>query len=300
MRIRKNAKLSSLIHSEGSRAESVHVCELNQSPWDVISFAQDPYPSYLHHQFEAEDSFNGNGSLGDSIGAVESVASMMEIEDKAIMKVEGMVIHDNDEVKFGFQTQCEEEEEGSKQERVLKSCSNDSGNNPSKKSDKNDYQLTGNRRGRARAAKKGSSSASNPYEFYYYSGFGPSWGRRRGGEMRKNIIEGKEVENNSSADPNNNEMARNVSLFSSNVENRGRASGFKQKGHEFLLVTVTPNPWEVQECMAVACRYQRKYAKSQHFNLTGFAADIILGAQHFPAYGKPKSKYAAAFIGFNI
>ncbi|MBA0714955.1 hypothetical protein Golax_013893, partial [Gossypium laxum] len=158
MRIRKNAKLSSLIHSEGSRAESVHVCELNQSPWDVISFAQDPYPSYLHHQFEAEDSFNGNGSLGDSIGAVESlcysagvekccgyyskrsVASMMESEDKAIMKVEGMVIDDNDEVKFGFQTQCEEEEEGSKQERVLKSCGNDSGNNPSKKSDKNNYQ----------------------------------------------------------------------------------------------------------------------------------------------------------------
>ncbi|KAG4119687.1 hypothetical protein ERO13_D11G095300v2 [Gossypium hirsutum] len=237
MRIRKNAKLSSLIHSEGSRAESVHVCELNQSPWDVISFAQDPYPSYLHHQFEAEDSFNGNGSLGDSIGAVESlcysagvekccgyyskrsVASMMESEDKAIMKVEGMVIDDNDEVKFGFQTQCEEEEEGSKQERVLKSCGNDSGNNPSKKSDKNNYQLTGNRRGRARAAKKGSSSASNPYEFYYYSGFGPSWGRRRGGEMRKNIIEGKEVENNSSAvTAQNNTTPSSSSQFDNNEE----------------------------------------------------------------------------------
>lgn len=29
------------------------------------------------------------------------------------------------------------------------------------------------------------SSSSNPYEFYYYSGFGPRWGKRRG-ETRKN------------------------------------------------------------------------------------------------------------------
>ncbi|MBA0741352.1 hypothetical protein Gogos_014513 [Gossypium gossypioides] len=192
MRIRKNAKLSSLIHSEGSRAESVHVCELNQSPWDVISFAQDPYPSYLHHQFEAEDSFNGNGSLGDSIGAVESVASMMESEDKAIMKVEGMVIDDNDEVKFGFQTQCEEEEERSKQERVLKSCSNDSGNNPSKKSDKNNYQLTGNRRGRA-----------------------PSRQER----VVVSVEPGKEVENNSSAvTAQNNTTPSSSSQFDNNEE----------------------------------------------------------------------------------
>ncbi|XP_021280092.1 major centromere autoantigen B [Herrania umbratica] len=222
MRIRKNAKLSSQIYPQGSRPESVHVCQLNQSPWDVIPFAQEPYPSSLHHQFDAEDSFNGNGSLGDSIGAVESVASMMESEEKAIMKVEGMVIDDNDdndEMKigrqFGFKSQCEEEEEEEKEEKqeaLLKSCNNnnnhssDSGNNPSsltsKKAEKNG-QVTGSRRGRARAAKKGSSSASNPYEFYYYSGFGPLWGKRRGGSDRageiSKDIEAKEVENNSSA-----------------------------------------------------------------------------------------------------
>ncbi|OMO78791.1 hypothetical protein CCACVL1_14097 [Corchorus capsularis] len=220
MRIRKNAKLSSMIYPDGSRRESVHVCQLNQSPWDVIPFSEEPYPSSIHHQFETEDSFNGNGSLGDSIGAVESVASMMESEDKAILKAEGMIIDDNDDTdevikigeEFVFRSQCDEEDD-SRQEGLLKSCSNinhsnDSENNPSsltnKKAEKNN-QLTGSRRGRARAARRGSSSAaSNPYEFYYYSGFGPLWGKRRGGgsdragEISKNI-EAKDVENNSSA-----------------------------------------------------------------------------------------------------
>ncbi|GMI98418.1 MATERNAL EFFECT EMBRYO ARREST 46, EMBRYO SAC DEVELOPMENT ARREST 8 [Hibiscus trionum] len=215
MRIRKNAKLSSVVNSTGAGAETVHVCELNQSPWDVIPFAHEPYPSYLHHQFEPEDSFNGNGSLGDSVGAVESVASMMDSADKPIMKAEGMVIDDDDEMKtadqFGFRTQCEDQVKGSKQDCSLKSRRHDNGNNPSSNA--------GNRRGRARAAKKGSAAASNPYEFYYYSGFGPSWGRRRGGEMRKNmIIEGKDVENNSSAvsTQNNNTTPSSSSQFDNN------------------------------------------------------------------------------------
>lgn len=38
---------------------------------------------------------------------------------------------------------------------------------------------------RTRAKKAPASSSSNPYEFYYYSGFGPRWGKRRG-ETRKN------------------------------------------------------------------------------------------------------------------
>ncbi|XP_039011979.1 uncharacterized protein LOC120141108 [Hibiscus syriacus] len=220
MRIRKNAKLSSVVNPTGSRSESVHVCEMNQTPWDVVPFAQVPCPSYLHHQFEYEDSFHGNGSLGDSISAVESVASMMDSEDKLIMKVGGMIIDDEDEMKlgyqFGFQTQCQDEEKGSKQDCSLKSFSHDNGNNPSKKA--------GNRRGRSRASKKGSSS-SNPYEFYYYSGFGPLWGRRRGGrsssEMRKNIIiEGKDIEIDSSAVTTqvNNTTPSSSSQFDNNEE----------------------------------------------------------------------------------
>ncbi|KAK8565789.1 hypothetical protein V6N12_059341 [Hibiscus sabdariffa] len=170
------------------------------------------------------DSFNGNGSLVDSVGAVESVASMMDGEDKSIMKVHGMVINDDEEMKmgnrFGFQTQCEDEGNGSKQDCSLKSCGHDNDNDPSSLTSKK----AGNRRGRARAGKKGPSAALNPYEFYYYSGFGPSWGRRRGGnsEMRKNIIvEGKDVENNISAvttQNNNTTSSASSSQFDNNEE----------------------------------------------------------------------------------
>jgi len=46
MRIRKNAKLSPLMFSQGSSEAQplqTHVCQLNQSPWDVISFSQETY-----------------------------------------------------------------------------------------------------------------------------------------------------------------------------------------------------------------------------------------------------------------
>ncbi|XVF73149.1 hypothetical protein PTKIN_Ptkin12aG0178400 [Pterospermum kingtungense] len=235
MRIRKNAKLSSVIYPQGSRPETVHVCELNQSPWDAIPFSQEPDPSFLYNQFQAQDSFNGNGSLGDSIGAVESVTSILESEEKAIMNVEGMVIHDNNDdnddgtkmaKQIGFKSQCEEYEE-EKQSGLLKSCNsnNDSGNPSSltakKAADKNN-QLSVNRRGRARTAKKGSKSASNPYEFYYYSGFGPLWGKRRGGGSggeisRNNIIEeAKEGENCSAITTQNNTTPSSSSRINDN------------------------------------------------------------------------------------
>ncbi|KAE8679528.1 Syntaxin of plants 71 [Hibiscus syriacus] len=200
MRIRKNKKLSSsLIYPQGSRVpESVHVCRLNQSTWDVIPLPQEPY---LHHQFEYEDIFNGNGSIGDSIGAVESVDTMAGSKEEAIMKVGGMVIDDNDdnsEIKtdkqFGFENQCEEEEdmEPNQEPGLLKSCnynnSSDSGNNmkPGRNTENYNNQPTRSRRERARASRKGPSSASNPYEFYYYSEFGPSWGKKRRGGGKGN------------------------------------------------------------------------------------------------------------------
>ncbi|XP_030468244.2 uncharacterized protein LOC115686953 isoform X2 [Syzygium oleosum] len=97
MRIRKNAKLSSLLGSLAAAAAasppeaplpSSHVCLLNQSPWDVLPFSSFPdalppsgSSSPLPHQLDGgEDSFAANGSFGDSIGAVESVASMMAVD----------------------------------------------------------------------------------------------------------------------------------------------------------------------------------------------------------------------------
>jgi len=47
------------------------------------------------------------------------------------------------------------------------------------------------RRGRPRkptsAAAAAVAAAANPYEFYYYSGFGPQWGKRRGGDKSSSL-----------------------------------------------------------------------------------------------------------------
>ncbi|KAK3194761.1 hypothetical protein Dsin_026071 [Dipteronia sinensis] len=228
MRIRKNAKLSSILlsasscssHASTPETLQTHVCQLNQSPWDVISFSQESF------QFEGEDSFTGNGSFGDSIGAVESsVASMMDGEDhKAVMfKVDDMVIEEDNDVEeldgmldddeddnshlqienedkplYCIKTHCRNEPRNGHNlcdHHAAKTCIS----NSSKKADKGiSVGTTSGRRGRARA-KKGSSSASNPYEFYYYSGFGPLWGKRRGGDR---VNQGKKLleENNSYPD----------------------------------------------------------------------------------------------------
>ncbi|KAF7826080.1 AAA-ATPase ASD, mitochondrial-like [Senna tora] len=194
MRIRKNAKLSPLLSATAAAdigaANSVsfhdtfhtHLCQLNQSPWDVIPFA-----SHSILQFEGEDdSFTGNGSLDDSIGAVESVASMMDAEDqKPLMEMEDMVVHDNEAKALLDERRIAE--------GTTSFCQKFDGKDGHCKSEAKQGQsfsaaaaaasasAAGARRAKARAAKKVSySSSSNPYEFYYYSGFGPSWGKRRG------------------------------------------------------------------------------------------------------------------------
>ncbi|XP_019056492.1 PREDICTED: uncharacterized protein LOC104801575 [Tarenaya hassleriana] len=108
MRIRKNTTLSSLLSAAGCGGEKTqtHVCHLNQSPWDVIPFTSSvdaaaavltnqldspwflPSSSSCSHQFDGDDSFNGNVSLGDSYGAAESVVSVEKL---------GIIAEDNDE-----------------------------------------------------------------------------------------------------------------------------------------------------------------------------------------------------------
>ncbi|KAK4745282.1 hypothetical protein SAY87_011594 [Trapa incisa] len=93
MRIRKNAKLSFLFgHSSPSSpaaSSQSHVCQLNQSPWDVISFSHDSsfppttmsstttfHPDdddhhlYNNHQPDRSDSLTLNASFGNSPGPV--------------------------------------------------------------------------------------------------------------------------------------------------------------------------------------------------------------------------------------
>lgn len=63
--------------------------------------------------------------------------------------------------------------------------------------------LAGTRRGRPKAVKKGPNAAS-PYEFYYYSGFGPKWGRKRG---KKGQVGEEEEEDEENEEANNVEAA---------------------------------------------------------------------------------------------
>ncbi|CAI9770571.1 unnamed protein product [Fraxinus pennsylvanica] len=95
MRIRKHAKISPLVYAASSLKPGTllqtHVCQLNQSPWDVLSFLPPttpppplPPPSF---QVNGNDDFDRNGSLIESMTAFESAASMkmaaddLEIED---------------------------------------------------------------------------------------------------------------------------------------------------------------------------------------------------------------------------
>ncbi|XP_061997826.1 uncharacterized protein LOC133715363 [Rosa rugosa] len=220
VRIRKNLKVSPLQFFPNVAPEDLqpHICKLNQSPWDSSPCPFDLLLDSSPLQFEAGEGFIGNGSLGDSIAAVESVASPMDI-DKAEMAI-GDVLDDVDRAivrcqkNDGRSWQCKKEaKEGflfcdhhirrssygnnnvTSNGNILPSnfvaSKKDTAAAPAK-------TLAGTRRARPKAVKKGASSA-NPYEFYYYSGFGPKWGRKRGKKGEVVVEEEEEANNTESA-----------------------------------------------------------------------------------------------------
>ncbi|KAI9127094.1 hypothetical protein K1719_001653 [Acacia pycnantha] len=71
-------------------------------------------------QFDGdEDSFSGNGSRGDSVGATESVASIMDAENqtKPFPKVEDMVVVHENEAKV-----LDDIDEGSVVDETISFC----------------------------------------------------------------------------------------------------------------------------------------------------------------------------------
>ncbi|XP_027336741.1 putative uncharacterized protein DDB_G0289263 [Abrus precatorius] len=199
MRIRKNAKLSPLLFSSSLRGGSVpverfqtHVCQLNQSPWDVIPFHSDSI------QLEPDDTFTAanNASAGDSFGAVQSAGSMMDSDDKVKLEETMTMVADNNHDNCKTRNSCCCRNEGKQAQSFCEHHSTllRSYNSSNSSGYANKKAVTaGNRRVKTRSAKKPPSS--NPYEFYYYSGFGPLWGKRRGdrnGEGSKNSVGGGE------------------------------------------------------------------------------------------------------------
>ncbi|KAL3722218.1 hypothetical protein ACJRO7_034569 [Eucalyptus globulus] len=231
MRIRKNAKLSSLLSSNAPPLGAplpLRVCPLNQSPWDVVpfSFPDALAPSSSLAQLDGgKDSFTADGSLGNSIGAVESSeASMMVADTKKktvidnklkghtfynITKEDRMNINSYEATNggdsdgdFSFKlccnktdskwSQCKNEAvEGhylcehhlSRLKSYISTADGEDNTNAddsaSRKLDKSSTS-TGHCSGQPRGAKNSSSSvAAKSNQFYYYSGFGPSWGKKR-------------------------------------------------------------------------------------------------------------------------
>ncbi|XP_047323878.1 uncharacterized protein LOC124927503 [Impatiens glandulifera] len=160
MRIRKLAKLHGFTFCNNNNAVSKtdsisppasspspvpflqsHICHLNQSPWDVATFSPPESPS-SPFQVDGDES-----NTVDSTGAIESVSvsSMNNIEI-------------NNDYNRDLQLQPEPEPPGK-----------------------------GNRRHETAAMNPAAAESStagrrtkNSYDFYYYSGFGPRWGKRRG------------------------------------------------------------------------------------------------------------------------
>ncbi|CAA2965548.1 Hypothetical predicted protein [Olea europaea subsp. europaea] len=206
MRIRKHAKISPLVYPSSSLKSGTvlqtHVCQLNQSPWDVMSFSLPsplPPPSF---RVNGNDDFDRNGSLTESITAFESAAFRkmstddVEIEnmrwdysdsgikgDVAIGKAEEGVTKKDKENFFccktdgkGWKCKRKAAEGNSLCEHHLSLVRNY--NNWAAPAAKKVDRVVADSRRHPRAKK--AASTSNPYEFYYYSGFGPRWGKKRG------------------------------------------------------------------------------------------------------------------------
>ncbi|KAL6564497.1 hypothetical protein OROMI_015947 [Orobanche minor] len=226
MRIRKHAKISPLLYvssslKPGTALQSHVICQLNQSPWDVMKFSPPPTPprpppppsppqlERLHFsrngiQVGGGAVSAGNGSSGhcipvserdqhygysDDIPAASAAAdtdeppplspSVGENEVEIILccKTDGKSWHCRKEASKGSSL-CDHHLSQVKRYYYL----NSSSHRVAKKSEKPRVEAG---RG-ARTKKAPASSTSNQYEFYYYSGFGPRWGKKRGETNSKN------------------------------------------------------------------------------------------------------------------
>ncbi|KAL5766245.1 hypothetical protein ACOSP7_016862 [Xanthoceras sorbifolium] len=213
MRIRKYANLSSIYSRE---ILQTYVCKLNQSPWDVIPFSEQSIDTDNSlNQFYREIRFTPDEKVGEKIDEVGSDALLIERKT-------------NSEAEKGMENQVGSNEG----EKILRCSKSDSKGWQCKNESKRGHTLCNHhlhllqscnsrstpknvlsvrksknatvRHGQTRAAKKVSTSASNPYDdFYYYTGFGPYRGKNRGeiggGEANK-TMEGSTGQNNNFSD----------------------------------------------------------------------------------------------------
>lgn len=215
MRIRKHAKISSLLYATSSLDPGTlpqgHICQLNQSPWDVMNFSP-PRPSpppTPPSQVYGNNCFAGNGSSRYSIGVIRrewtnefnkamkceysgsisggAASDEMEQEACTSPKDNSIILCCKTDGK-SWQCRREAAKGNSLCEHHLLMVRGHSNYNSSHSATKNSEKSSVETRGRPRSKKRAAPSLSNPNEFYYYSGFGPWWGKKRG-EVSKNMNE---------------------------------------------------------------------------------------------------------------
>ncbi|KAF5184958.1 Growth-regulating factor like [Thalictrum thalictroides] len=251
MRIRKHARISAPSSSIVPDPPAAHVCELNRSPWDVISFTS------LTQEYEFQDKINGdytchsveresvyaphsNGSKKEKYWAKKVKKEMIEEEEEVngndddddrvktkkkiktkredmdyicCNKADGKGWHCKNEAKEG-QLLCEHHLEQLKTYHYnyssYKVCSKKSIKvkpEPevvvSTVAAKTVVAAANKKKKRARV------SATSPTDFYFYSGFGPSYST---GRKRRAGIEIKKEEEGSIVDATNNTQASSSSV----------------------------------------------------------------------------------------
>ncbi|KAJ9563505.1 hypothetical protein OSB04_008665 [Centaurea solstitialis] len=131
MRIRKNANISAFLHTNSNN--QTNFCQLNQSPWDIITFPPSSSSS-LHHPAKWEKVKNGSNIIYGDRG-------FFHLQNESVW---GTTIRNHRRRIRGHPRR------------------GPTGSRP------------------RRAKKRAVAVTSNRNEFYYYSGFGPSWGKKRG------------------------------------------------------------------------------------------------------------------------
>ncbi|XXG84959.1 hypothetical protein AAC387_Pa11g0154 [Persea americana] len=164
MRIRKNAKLSSFPPSSSSStplrtcpALQTYVCQLNRSPWDVMSFSPPPPQDSSNPSQHQQHHHQGNGISSAATSASEDSS---EGEEK---KMED----DSREERI-----CKKE---AKQGHSMEEIPANQRETPSRESE----STAGTRR-----RNRGRPAPASDY-YYYYSGFGPLWGKTRRGRRKE-------------------------------------------------------------------------------------------------------------------
>ncbi|KAM3284690.1 hypothetical protein P3S67_023489 [Capsicum chacoense] len=251
MRIRKHAKISPLLYT-CSVFPGAHHCQLNQSPWDVITFQDDNInqqpllvapplpPASSSYKLDGYYSYAVNETFCDSQQSITSMklddngeARKMNFLDNNIADVpadcndfdkdDEMVDGDNSVTTMcvkndGKGWQCSREAKRGHnlcEHHFAQGKKHCSSNNSAQYSTtaaaaggaNSDTEIkqtveveagpTPSSRGRPHRPKKSSS-----FEYYYYSGFGPLWGKKRGPSTcrKNNTTAPAAAENNSSHD----------------------------------------------------------------------------------------------------